>query len=66
MIDYLQAAGGFAKAPWCGRRECEARVKKESSATIRCLPLGDEGKQPGACICCGRPAVAGAAWAQAY
>jgi prolyl-tRNA synthetase len=65
LIDYLREARGFALAPWCGRRECEARVKADSSATIRCLPLG-EPEQAGACICCGRPAAASAVWAQAY
>jgi len=65
LIDYLREARGFALAPWCGRRECEARVKADSSATIRCLPLG-EPEQAGACICCGRPAASSAVWAQAY
>jgi prolyl-tRNA synthetase len=66
MIEYLRDAAGFAAAPWCGRAECEARVKDDSSATIRCLPLAEPGAQEGACICCGRPAVSGAVWAQAY
>jgi prolyl-tRNA synthetase len=66
MLEHLRAARGFAAAPWCGRSECEARVKKESSATIRRLPLGDERAPAAACICCGRPAVAEAVWAQAY
>ena len=39
MIEYLRDAGGFVVAPWCGGEECEARVKEESSATIRLLPL---------------------------
>jgi len=65
LIDYLREARGFAVAPWCGRRECEARVKADSSATIRCLPL-DEPEQAGASICCGRPAASSAVWAQAY
>src|ERR671934_181474 len=32
MIEYLRDAAGFVAARWCGRRECEARVKDESSA----------------------------------
>jgi prolyl-tRNA synthetase len=66
LIEYLRDAGGFAAAPWCGRGECEARVKDDSSASIRCLPLGEEQAPPGACVCCGRSAVAAAVWAQAY
>jgi prolyl-tRNA synthetase len=66
MIEYLRDAGGFVAAPWCGRRECEGRVKDESSATIRCLPLAEQPARAGTCVCCGRTAVAAAVWAQAY
>ena len=65
LIEYLREARGFVVAPWCGRVECEARVKAGSSATIRCLPL-DESERAGVCVCCGRPAVSSAVWAQAY
>ena len=65
MIEYLRDARGFVEAPWCGDRECEARVKEDSSATIRCLPL-DAQPPSGACICCGRPSMTEAVWAQAY
>ncbi|WP_432667361.1 proline--tRNA ligase [Wukongibacter baidiensis] len=46
---------GFAKAMWCGERECEEHVKAETSATIRCIPfeqedLGDK------CHFCGKEA----------
>ncbi|HEY4348964.1 MAG TPA: proline--tRNA ligase [Gaiellaceae bacterium] len=65
LIEYLRGAGGFAVTSWCGDSGCEARVKSDSSATIRCLPLEhDEGS--GACICCGRAATETAVWAQAY
>jgi prolyl-tRNA synthetase len=66
MIEYLRDAGGFVAAPWCGREECEARVKDDSSATIRCLPLAEQPAQANTCVCCGRTAVAAAVWAQAY
>ena len=66
MIEFLRGARGFAAASWCGRTECETRVKDESSATIRCLPLAEERPQDGACVCCGRPAITAAVWAQAY
>ncbi len=67
MIQYLGEAAGFVAAGWCGRRECEVRVKEDSSATIRCLPLArEEPTRFGACVSCGRPAVTDAVWAQAY
>jgi prolyl-tRNA synthetase len=66
MVEYLREPGGFVASQWCGGTECEARVKEDSSATIRCLPLGGERPASGACICCGRPAATAAVWAQAY
>jgi prolyl-tRNA synthetase len=66
MVEYLRDAAGFVVAPWCGRSECEARVKEDSSATIRLLPLDEQPPQSGRCISCGRPAVTTAVWAQAY
>ena len=66
LIAYLRDASGFAEAPWCGRAECETRVKEQASATIRCLPLDGRPAEAGACICCGRPAESAAVWAQAY
>jgi len=66
MIEYLREAAGFVEAPWCGRAECEVRVKDDSAATIRCLPLDGESELSGACVCCGRPALTAAVWAQAY
>jgi prolyl-tRNA synthetase len=65
LAAYLREARGFAEAPWCGGAGCEARVKEETSATIRCLPL-DAPAPSGTCVCCGRRATAAAVWAQAY
>jgi len=58
-------AGGFVTGAWCGDPECEAKVKAETKATIRYVPL--EAKDPGApCVVCGRPGVDEATWAIAY
>jgi len=66
LIEYLRDAVGFVAAPWCGREECEAQVKDDSSATIRCLPLDEQQPERGDCVCCGRSAATTAMWAQAY
>ncbi len=66
LIGYLRDAGGFVAAGWCGSRECEVRVKDDSSATIRCLPLGSLRPESRACVACGRAAADEAVWAQAY
>jgi len=35
----IEEKGGFFVAPWCQSRDCEEKVKAETKATIRCLPL---------------------------
>ena len=58
-------ADGFAHAWWCGSAECEAKVKEETSATIRCIPLDQEpGK--GRCVVCGEEATERAVFGRAY
>jgi prolyl-tRNA synthetase len=66
--------GGFFIAPWCQSKDCEAKVKDETKATIRCLPL-DSDYQPipesGRCMVCDHAASPGgqnirAVFARAY
>jgi prolyl-tRNA synthetase len=65
LRELIADAGGLVTGPWCGDAECEGKVKAETKATIRFLPL--EAKDPGApCIVCGRPGVDEATWAIAY
>jgi prolyl-tRNA synthetase len=65
LATLVEDPGGFMVAPWCGSDECEAKVKAETKATIRYLPL--EQRDPGApCIVCGQPGTEEATWAQAY
>jgi prolyl-tRNA synthetase len=56
---------GFLIAPWCGDADCEARIKQETKATIRVVPL-DAPPASGPCVRCGRPATADVYFAQAY
>ncbi|MGD1995609.1 MAG: proline--tRNA ligase [Anaerolineae bacterium] len=58
-------ADGFAYAWWCGDSECEAEVKEETTATIRCIPL-DQGTDKGPCIICGRESGERAVFGRAY
>jgi prolyl-tRNA synthetase len=65
--DILENQRGFIRAPWCGGEDCEDRIKTETMATIRIIPLDEaEGKTEGACACCGRPGKAVAYFARAY
>ncbi|HYH28534.1 MAG TPA: His/Gly/Thr/Pro-type tRNA ligase C-terminal domain-containing protein, partial [Actinomycetota bacterium] len=65
LRETLTEPGGFVIGPWCGSADCEAKVKEETKATIRYLPL-DPIEQSGKCVVCGSDAVEEAAWAQAY
>jgi prolyl-tRNA synthetase len=56
---------GFALAWWCGRRECEAKIKEDTKATSRCIPLEQSGGE-GVCVCCGQPAKEQAVFGKAY
>jgi prolyl-tRNA synthetase len=56
---------GFALSHWCGRGDCEAKIKEQTRATMRCIPLEQTGGQ-GTCVHCGKPAVEQAIFARAY
>jgi prolyl-tRNA synthetase len=56
---------GFALAWWCGKRECEAKIKEDTKSTSRCIPLEQAGGQ-GPCVACGQPAGEQAVFAKAY
>jgi prolyl-tRNA synthetase len=61
----IDSVGGFWQGAWCGDAACEDKVKADTSATIRVLPIDVE--DPGApCAVCGRPGVEKALWAKAY
>jgi prolyl-tRNA synthetase len=62
----LDDPGGFAIGGWCGDPVCEAKVKEETKATIRFLPLEGPDRPDGPCVVCAQAAVDTAAWAIAY
>jgi prolyl-tRNA synthetase len=56
---------GFAYSWWCGDAGCEAQIKENAKATVRCIPLEQEpGK--GKCIHCGEEASERAVFGRAY
>jgi len=61
----MKQQGGFVRADWCGSADCEAKIKDETKATIRCIPLRDNESQE-ECIYCGKPSRHKAFFAQAY
>ncbi len=56
---------GFASAFWCGSAECEAKIKEETKATVRCIPLAQT-ESSGACILCGQPSKEKGIFGRAY
>lgn len=62
---FIEDPGGFVITGWCGGQECEAKVKAETKADIRALPIDPE-KPEGVCVVCGEKAMERATWAQAY
>ncbi|MCQ2334515.1 MAG: proline--tRNA ligase [Paludibacteraceae bacterium] len=57
--------GGFLMCHWDGTPETEERIKEETKATIRCIPLAGD-KTPGKCIYTGKPSTQRVAFAIAY
>ncbi|CAN7553773.1 proline--tRNA ligase [Rossellomorea sp. LjRoot5] len=57
--------GGFIKAMWCGDRDCEDKIKEETSATSRCMPFEQE-QVSDTCVCCEKDAKHLVYWAKAY
>jgi prolyl-tRNA synthetase len=57
--------GGFLLAHWDGTAETEEKVKNETKATIRCIPLEGD-RTPGACMVTGQPSTQRVIFARAY
>ena len=72
--DFKKAVeNGFAFAAWCGSGECEEKIKEETRATMRCIPLDPAsvlghgaGSSTGTCVYCEKPASDRAIFARAY
>jgi prolyl-tRNA synthetase len=56
---------GFAESGWCGDAACEEKVKQDTKATIRCIPL-DQPSGKIRCIVCGKEASQKAVFGKAY
>ena len=57
--------GGFILAHWDGTPETEEKIKAETKATIRCIPLQGD-KTPGVCMVTGKPSNQRVLFARAY
>ncbi len=57
--------GGFLLCHWDGTAETEERIKNETKATIRCIPL-EGSSEPGICMVTGKPSERRVIFARAY
>lgn len=65
FVDILDNKGGFIYAHWDGTAETEQKIKEETKATIRLIPL-DALSEEGKCIYSGKPSSCRVVFARAY
>ena len=61
----LNEKGGFISAHWDGSPETESKIKEETKATIRCIPLNNK-LEDGICMYSGKPSTQRVVFALAY
>ena len=57
--------GGFLLCHWDGTPETEEKIKEDTKATIRCIPIAGD-KTPGVCMVTGKPSAGRVVFARAY
>ena len=66
FLDIAASKPGFIKAMWCGRTECEEKLKDETGGVkSRCIPFVEEHISD-VCVCCGKPAKNMVYWGRQY
>ncbi len=65
FTEIVEHKPGFIKAMWCGDQACEDKIKEDTAATSRCIPLEGEAIDD-VCVCCGKPAKKLVYWGRAY
>lgn len=63
--DIIENKGGFVLAHWDGTAETEEKIKNETKATIRCIPLNNP-LEEGKCVYSGNPSKQRVVFARAY
>jgi prolyl-tRNA synthetase len=65
LKELLDTKAGFISAHWDGTPETEQKIKEETKATIRCIPLNNK-QEAGVCIYSGKPSIQRVLFARAY
>ncbi len=63
--ELINNEGGFISAHWDGTKESEEKIKRETKATIRLIPI-DGVKEKGNCIYSNKPSQQRVLFAKAY
>jgi prolyl-tRNA synthetase len=63
--EVIEGRGGFVYAHWDGSAETEAKIKEDTKATIRCIPMDDD-NVPGVDMITGEPSSRRVLFARAY
>ena len=64
-VEGRDGIAGRQLAHWDGTGETEQKIKEETKATIRCIPL-DAPEELGACVYCGKPSGRRVIFAKSY
>jgi prolyl-tRNA synthetase len=65
FVKLLDEKGGFISAHWDGTAETEEKIKDQTKATIRCIPMNNK-QEAGVCILSGKPSTQRVLFARAY
>jgi len=65
FVELLDNKTGFISAHWDGTPETEEKIKEQTKATIRCIPLNNK-QEAGTCILSGNPSKQRVLFARAY
>jgi prolyl-tRNA synthetase len=65
FCDIIENKGGFVYAHWDGTEETEQKIKEDTKATIRCIPLNNK-EEKGTCVFSGNPSKQRVVFARAY
>jgi prolyl-tRNA synthetase len=65
--EVIESKRGFIRSWWCGDEACEDKIKEETMASIRVIPLKQEAQEgPGNCVYCRKKGRELAYFARAY
>ena len=59
--EMVETKGSFARTKWCGKLECELKMKELAGVSSRCMPLKQSGTE-GVCPVCGEKCTTDIYW----